>query len=274
MRDLARSQGQDLDQAPFLSTYRALFGYTKGPIPGSKPNMSYEIRGKDVHFQVVLTESQVNFGAFFTLPEPTTESPQFTIADQEEHASRVADRIISPDGYRFGDLWADRKWSYLTNLEEGLIHHWHWHRIVLIGDSVCKQAPQAAFGLNTGIQNAVAFTNSIMKVLKDNRQPNLATIEQTLASFQRDREASTRKILQATSLSTRKLSWHSLPLKFADLYIVPYLGGDTTLLRWGLSPQIQDGLVLDDVEEKNRKDGSLKWKRYPQIKTELVSTED
>lgn len=272
MRSLASANGQDLGRdPPFLSIYKALFGYTKVPLAGMKTGVLFETRGKDVHFQVTTSETQANFAAYFALPKPTTESPRFTPDEMEAHAARIADLVVHHGGTRFRDIWARKNWAHLANIEEGLIRHWHWHRIVLIGDAVNKQAPQAAMGLNTGLQNAVALANHMAQLLQDQSQPSLSAIQQTLTAFQKDREGFTSKDCRTAALTARTAGWHSAPLKFADLHILPHVGGDVTLLRWVLSPQMKKGVVLDYVDENNRKDGKLEWKRRPLLKAETAN---
>ena len=271
MHSLATVHEQDLgEEPPFLSTYRALFGYTKGPLAGMKPGVLFETRGKDVHFQVTTCEAQANFAAYFALPKPTTESPRFTPDQVEEHASQIADLVVHQGGTRFQEVWAQKNWAHLANIEEGLVRHWHWHRIVLVGDSCNKQDPQAAMGLNTGIQNAVALANSLVELLQNQSEPSLSAINRTLTAFQKKREGPTSKDCRTAALTARTAGWRWAPLKFADVHVLPHLGGDLTLLRWVLSPQMKNGVVLDGVEEKNRKDGKLEWARHPRFKGETA----
>ena len=62
---------------------------------------------------------------------------RFTIEDAEAAAAEVADHPIS-DTLVFGELWKKRTRGSLISLEEGILKHWHFGRIVLAGDSAHK----------------------------------------------------------------------------------------------------------------------------------------
>ena len=89
----------------------------------------------------VLT-TQPNTALFFVCIKERNKSQwpcrkQFTAADAEKEAAKVGDLPVT-DNVLFGELWDKRSWGYLCSLEEGILKHWHFGRIALLGDSAHK----------------------------------------------------------------------------------------------------------------------------------------
>lgn len=90
-------------------------------------------------FLILTQPDKVFFFVFFRLPRPVTWPTQqrFSSADADEAAARVADHPLS-ESMVFGELWARRIRGSLIPVEEGILKHWHFGRIVLAGDAVHK----------------------------------------------------------------------------------------------------------------------------------------
>lgn len=90
-------------------------------------------------FLALSQPDQVFFFWFFRLEKPFTwpKRASYTDLDAEELAATVSDHPIS-DSMVFGELWKRRSRGALISIEEGILDHWHYGRIVLAGDSAHK----------------------------------------------------------------------------------------------------------------------------------------
>jgi 2-polyprenyl-6-methoxyphenol hydroxylase-like FAD-dependent oxidoreductase len=61
----------------------------------------------------------------------------FTQADADREAAKLANCALTED-INFGELYKRRIRSQLVNLEEVIFEHWHFGRMVLLGDAVHK----------------------------------------------------------------------------------------------------------------------------------------
>lgn len=66
--------------------------------------------------------------------------PRFSKDDAEKYAHTFRDQKLT-ETTTFWDLWENRVTSHMTVLEEGVLGHWHFGRIVCLGDSVHKVIP-------------------------------------------------------------------------------------------------------------------------------------
>ena len=78
---------------------------------------------------------------FVCIREPGTTSwitrRRFSQEDAEREASKIADLPVN-EHVLFGEIWARRYRGYLGSMEEGILKHWHFGRMVLVGDAAHK----------------------------------------------------------------------------------------------------------------------------------------
>ena len=169
-----------------------------------------------------------------------TESPARTILS-------VCHVSITPT-LTIRELISQTKWSYMSHLEEGVIDTWHTDRIVLAGDSVAKMTPNSGFGINTGIQSAVALTNALRRMLLKNDQPDSEAITGAFEEYENMRRANVEKTVHTSGMHTKIATWDTWLLRFVDRWIVPLTNGYLSMRRL-VGPVVQEALVLDWVEE-------------------------
>lgn len=67
--------------------------------------------------------------------------PRFTKSDAEDLCKSVQERKVA-EGVDFSYVWAHRVFYEMTAVEENVFDHWHFGRIVCLGDSVHKVSQQ------------------------------------------------------------------------------------------------------------------------------------
>ena len=94
----------------------------------------------------------------------------YTPRDQATLVASLGHHHLSP-AYTVQDIWAKCTWSHMSDLEEGVIKR-AWYdtstkdgRMVLAGDAAHRMTPNTGLGLNEGIQDVVALTNSLCSLL-------------------------------------------------------------------------------------------------------------
>ena len=97
------------------------------------------IHNRRYSFLILTQPDKVFFFVFFRLGDPFTwpNRKRFTEQDADIAAAKVLDHPIS-ETVVFGELWQKRIRGSLICLEEGILKHWHFGRIVLAGDSAHK----------------------------------------------------------------------------------------------------------------------------------------
>jgi 2-polyprenyl-6-methoxyphenol hydroxylase-like FAD-dependent oxidoreductase len=244
---------------PFISTYRGLYGYAKRS-PELEAGVLYETHTNKLTIQLIVAEEQQHFLVYDRLPAQTRERTRYTPEDQDALAAACAD-VRYPgnkegEWVTFGQVWAQKQWSALANLEEGVIGRWHEGRAVLVGDAVHKMTPNTGFGLNSGLQGVAQLANRLRALLKVTPQPSKADIFKLFAEYQASRLSNSKEAVTMSGLYTRVVAWNNPVWKFADQYIMPLINGDVTSLNLLMSPIVQKGIPLDFLDEKSFKAGT------------------
>ena len=192
------------------------------PIP-HLPNELSCTYGKDTSFLLGAQPNQTFFFAFTKVPERNLFSaPRYTDADAEAVATRVADRPVA-ETVLFGELWKNRTRGCLVDVEQGVLDHWHFGRIVLVGDAVAKITPNQALGGNSGMESAAVLGNVLQPLLKSGIKPSRAQISEAFHRYESLRKPRMQKIMNYSRFHTRVQAWRFLPLKLFALYILPLL---------------------------------------------------
>ncbi|KAH8674338.1 FAD binding domain-containing protein [Xylariales sp. PMI_506] len=257
------NQAADSHENPFISTYRGLYGYSTRS-PALEPGILYETHSKNFTIQLIVAEEQQHFLVYERLPKPTTERTRYSQEDQDACAQRFADvkfpGMKSGDIVTFGDVWGQKKWSMLANLEEGIAAKWYSDRCVLVGDAVHKMTPNTGFGMNSGLQGVAQLANRLHGLVKEVPEPDTETLSKLFHDYQSARLSNSKEAVDMSALYTRLVAWNNPVWKFVDQFVLPYINGDVTSLNLLMSPIVQKGIALDFLEEKSFKSGKYSYK--------------
>ncbi|GAQ12100.1 hypothetical protein ALT_9421 [Aspergillus lentulus] len=155
-----------------------------------------------------------------------SNAPRFSSTDAEKVAERFANDHIW-DGVYFRDLWKSREVFSFVNLEENVFQKWHWERIVCIGDSMHKMAPNTGQGANSAVEDAAALVNRLHRALRaapDGSSLSSGEIDDLLEEFNRSRYRRVREIYQGSRMVVRLQARQNLFLKFLGRYYLPFRG--------------------------------------------------
>jgi 2-polyprenyl-6-methoxyphenol hydroxylase-like FAD-dependent oxidoreductase len=250
------SAGVHNSEKPMVAHYQLLAGHLRRN-PNLEAGRLWEIRNDGLCLQIFMLEHEGWFLIYRRLPEPAYQYHRYTDKDAETFAMEIKDYPTN-QSMNFGDLWEDRKWVRLVNIEEGFIQRWHQDRIVLVGDSVHKMTPNAGLNVNQGWQGVVALTNLLRRLLLTNPDPDNKSLAKAFGEYQKMTEKTAKQSLMLSKLYTRVTSWHNIVYKMMDS-VGQWLGGDLLLFRILASPIVKQGLILDFVPETGYKAGRIKW---------------
>ncbi|CAG7973293.1 unnamed protein product [Penicillium olsonii] len=153
-------------------------------------------------------------------------APRFSTSDAEELCRKHFDDRIWKD-VLFRDIWQKRVVFSMTGLEEHVFETWHSDRVVCIGDSMHKMAPNTGQGANCAIEDAAVLANLLHDALKtepvDSRlsDQKMRAILQTLNATRLNR---VREIYKGARFVVRLHARHSLFLRLLGRYYVPHSG--------------------------------------------------
>lgn len=121
-------------EKPYTAYYKCMWGTVPIP-PGLSPGDHLDCHSDDGVSSMFLTGKDKGwFFMFSLLDKPTQERQDYTDKDMEAYAEALADLHIGP-GLKFRDIWTTKYSAGMANLEEGVLDHWSWNRVCLIGDS-------------------------------------------------------------------------------------------------------------------------------------------
>ncbi|RAL12476.1 FAD-dependent oxidoreductase [Aspergillus homomorphus CBS 101889] len=153
------------------------------------------------------------------------DMPRFTASDTASVVKKYAKDIIWRE-VTFGDIW-DRKTRYNTAvLEENVFDTWHHKRIVCIGDSVHKMAPNTGQGANCAIEDAASLANLLHKVLISNKNENsnMEQLDVRLKQYTTERVGRVNKIYKVARTVVRLHARDTLFYRIVGRYVLPYAG--------------------------------------------------
>jgi 2-polyprenyl-6-methoxyphenol hydroxylase-like FAD-dependent oxidoreductase len=251
---------------PFIAAYRGLYGYaTKSP--ELEAGVLYETHSANLSIQLIVAEAQQHFLVYERLPKATKDMTRYTVEDQDALAQRYADVKFpgrnADEWVTFGDVWAQKKWSAMADLEEGIVARWHEGRSVLLGDAAHKMTPNTGFGMNSGLQGVAQLVNRLHSLLQKTAEPSTEMLSKVFAEYQASRLANSKEAVEMSALYTRLVAWNNPVWRFADQYVLPYVKGDVTSLNLLMSPIVQKGIPLDFIEEKAFVAGKYRYYTAP-----------
>ncbi|KAK7918324.1 hypothetical protein PG985_010198 [Apiospora marii] len=263
VRRMMNEEAAKQPDEPFVSTYKGLYGYATRS-PELDAATCYETHSGRMTIQLIVAEQQQHFLVYERLEKPTPDrGPRFSDEDKEALAAKYADVKFpgrEPGQWvTFADVWANRQWSMLSNIEEGVVKQWHQGRCVLVGDAAHKMTPNTGFGMNSGLQGVAHLVNRLHALLQTNPSPDGAALTKVFAEYQAALEKNSKTTVDMAGLYTRLVAWDNPVWKFLDQYFLPYVNGDVTSLNLLMSPIVQKGVPLDFLSENAFKTGKYSY---------------
>ncbi|KAK5988340.1 FAD-dependent monooxygenase sdnN [Cladobotryum mycophilum] len=168
MRRLMRKMALEADpkakwdpEQPYTASYRAL--WCRFPRP-SDAGEAFETQKKGSALVYFTGREHAWILLFEKLPRPTKEPVIYTDEDVAAFADRYSHFPIN-ETLKVKDAFATRLVAGMANLEEGVLKHWSWGRVVLAGDACHKFTPNSGLGFNNGIQDIVVLCNLLRNSL-------------------------------------------------------------------------------------------------------------
>ncbi|EEP76514.1 predicted protein [Uncinocarpus reesii 1704] len=219
------------EKRSMTTTYGALIAMCP-PIPGlSKHDM--EITSNDKFSFLLLCQPEfITFIAHYKLPEEKQcrwpNRARFTEADMEALATKLADYPVT-ESVLFGELWRSRTKGQMISLEEGVLEHWFFGRIVLTGDAIHKITPTLALGGCTAMESVASIANMIHALVNShpNKKPSDVEIRDALQYYQDSRLARAKAIVKMGGKVTRLQTYDGWWNYVIQRWITPIAGLDS-----------------------------------------------
>lgn len=230
-------------------------------MPGLGLNHMHSTSFDKVSFLVLCQPDTIYLAAHFKLP-PSEQCRwpnrlRFTAADMEAYAKQVADLPVS-EHVLFGELWRQKTRAHIVSLEEGVLQHWHFGRLALLGDAVHKVTPNAGFGGSTAMESAVTLTNRLKAALDahPSKKPSDVEINAALQGYRDERMPRVTEMFWVSWGLTRLQAYDGWPMYLLQRWLLPRLG-----LDWvgkNVAESCCKAPQLDFVPFTQRK-GTLEW---------------
>ncbi|KAI1342603.1 hypothetical protein F5Y15DRAFT_309925 [Xylariaceae sp. FL0016] len=272
------SAAVNLEQ-PFTSEYRTMW-FTFPRQPGFFVGEGLEAHGENVSLQFLNSVERSWVFLYERLEAPTRERARYTEDDMEGLAKRLGHIAIKREDLKVRDVYPLMHHGGMTNLEEGILDHWYWGRIVLLGDAAHKVTPNIGQGLNTAIQDVVALVNELHGLVKpsdakyyedekESTEPSLEQITGAFERYQTYRKAEFAEDFRASALQTRLSAWPDMKSWLLDYWIMWLMPAwlEALMVTWKVCTRICRGLVLNFVHGDEPFKGSWPWAHaIPSIK--------
>jgi 2-polyprenyl-6-methoxyphenol hydroxylase-like FAD-dependent oxidoreductase len=264
MRTLAlQASEEDVnEEQPFQTTYRAL--WVRFPTQADlQPGDANETHGYDAAVQLFAGDETSVIGIYERMEQPTTKRARYGQADEEAFVGRWGHLPISKR-LTIRDAYTGRVQAGMVNLEEGVVKHWSWDRIVLVGDAAHKFTPSTGAGCNNGIVDVAILINELHKVVQNARmiRSDLAPSKEQIASafreYQNARYETVATGCAGAGRATAAATWRSHIFKFVDLHVL----SSHRLQKFFMdrsAPEVARTPVLDFVEGEQQTGGKFPW---------------
>lgn len=195
------------------------------------------------------------------LSEPTTSRVDYSEEDRQAFAAKFADFPVT-DKLKVYDVYDSRLNDGMANLEEGILKHWSWGRIVLAGDACHKFTPNAGRGLNNGIQDVVALCNGLHQILETRSEtdlPDVVTLGKMFADYQQTRSAPVKSDGNQSLYVSRMQAWANWFSYFMSRYVMSYDWVLTSMVNSLAANRIRKALVLNYIHVDEPFLASVEW---------------
>ncbi|KAK3317564.1 hypothetical protein B0T19DRAFT_293717 [Cercophora scortea] len=258
------------NEHPFLAEYRCM--WCSFPRQPDDPDMLagdfIEAHGTDMALQCLSGDDRSWLFIYERLAKPTRDRATYSQADVEALAARAGEHAVS-ERRKVKDVFPTRHAAGMANLEEGVLPHWSWKRLVLVGDACHKQTPNTGLGFNNGMQDVVALVNELHSAVKEQTGGggsssgglDLDVLGGVFARYQDLRRKPLKKDLKFAAKVARMSTWRTWAAWLQDRYIFPSIPGwDPFMIDHVLAKAISGSLVFDFVEAEEPFQGRVPWK--------------
>ncbi|KAL8689124.1 MAG: hypothetical protein Q9218_005136 [Villophora microphyllina] len=151
--------------------------------------------------------------------------PRFDDIDAEKICARLYDSKVWRK-VTFQQIWDAREVHSIVPLEENVFDHWHYGRVVCLGDSMHKMTPNIGQGANTAIESAAALTNHLEDLVKARKiqKPTDEQVQECLEAFAHSRIRRARSTVKSSGFLTRLQARDGIFNRLLGRYIIPYAG--------------------------------------------------
>ncbi|ETS76616.1 hypothetical protein PFICI_12003 [Pestalotiopsis fici W106-1] len=251
---------------PFLTTFRALWMRFPTNI-GLTPGQAHETHGDSLGIQLFAGEDTAVMGMYERLPRPTQERHRYSQEDEEALMDKWGHLPLT-DGLTVRDAYNAKLYTGFVDLEEGVVDHWSWDRIVLAGDAAHKFTPSTGSGCNNGIADVVVLVNELHKIIssptaesaeqRHDQVPSTAQLTAAFKAYQEARHENVAAGCQQSGNATAMATWQNTILKIVDKYVMP----NQTVQRYFMSKgaiTFSKSPVFDFVYGPEPLQGAVPW---------------
>ncbi|KAM3156549.1 FAD-dependent monooxygenase sdnN [Botrytis cinerea] len=264
MRSLAlqTSPGDTVnDEEPFTTEYRTMWCSFPKP-ENSEIGLGSSTDGSNASVQYLTSTDRAWIFIYEHLERPTKKRAWYSQEDVEAFAAKHAEMPIN-DHLKVKDVFAKKYHAGMANLEEGIIEHWSWERIVLVGDAAHKFTPNHGQGLNNGIQDAVVLVNELHRCIASvgaSDQPSKGELSIAFQRYQSTRTEYVKTDYNHSATVTRMSAWPNLWYRLLDRYIIPLIPGfDNMIMNYFAAPHIAQGQILEFIHSEEPFKGKVPW---------------
>lgn len=266
MRDLAIESSERIFnvEKPYQSEYKVLW-CTFPRQACNDPGDTIEIHGRHVSLQCINSQKRSWLFIYEKLATPTRDRVSYSQQDVEQFAARHGELAVC-EHLKVKDVFPKCYTAGMSNLEEGIVEHWSWDRMVLVGDACHKFTPNQGLGYNNGIQDLVALVNELNGVLSDEHRSGAAALSlESLTGVFNRYQAARKELLQIDMNSsaswTRMSAWRNCIMHLLDRYVLPAIPKmDEFAITHMVSGPVSRTLVLDFIESEEPFQGTVAWK--------------
>ena len=223
------------DEKPFLTSYRSM--WIRFPtVPPIVAGDASETHGYDCTLQLFAGEETSVIGIYARLDKPTRDGARYTEEDEKEFVKRWGSLPViaggeGKKGPTIAEAYANRTQAGMVNLEEGVLPHWSFDRIVLVGDAAHKFTPSTGAGCNNGIVDVVALANELYHAFREVRDkgdesafPDGEGILRAFKEYQAQRWETVKEGMDGASRATGAATWADLTHRFVDRHVLSRQG--------------------------------------------------
>ncbi|PKS12469.1 hypothetical protein jhhlp_000675 [Lomentospora prolificans] len=251
---LATDPAADWDsESPYVSEYRCMWSSFPRPTASGS---NFETQHKDRSVMYITGSERAWIFLYEKLPQKTSDRARYTDKDVEEMAARFADYPIN-ETMTVQDAFAQRTTAGMSNLEEGIVKHWSFGRIALVGDACHKFTPNAGAGFNAGLQDVVALCNRVHAAVKSNN----VTIDDLASLFHDYQDSRKEGLLSEYSRSlhmTRMQAWSNMPHYIMSCIMRREIV-QNIIMNWVAAPKLSQSFILDYAPAKDSIQGAVPW---------------
>ncbi|KAK4182844.1 hypothetical protein QBC35DRAFT_467784 [Podospora australis] len=247
---------------PFQAKYRILwFHYPRAP--DTAATIVYEVHGKGLMLQILSTETSSFALLYKRLDKPHRGYVRYTSEDMEALVAEAGFLPVGKKGRALRDVWATKTKAGMANLEEGYLKKvYSGGKTVLVGDAAHKVTPHSGLGLNEGVSDVVSLVNELGKAVacSGGAVPGERELELAFERHQKTRMPVIKKGNLISWLSVRQGTFRNKAFWLMGRVILKMPGVDRLVFRKVVIPLIQQGVVLDCVEQEEPFLGKTAWK--------------